>query len=541
MHDFSMPGGEPEWHGNLGDKDLDSLFSFIELYLPVVPGSKGAMEERRRESKEDLSSFVEGKDIPLTLGDGTSLPKGNKRIFSFRDSLHLLPGKLDSLAKSLCPGLGSKGSFDHKKVTVENLGKMRASVLMYMEQDIRLLGGVCNAKFLKVVLDTLQGGHCERAHLFSYGSENLSQNEDTFICCGYCGGLTDAYKKLGRNLFYYDVNSLYPFIMKKCPMPGVKKPFLPVRGKDGTLLFPTGDLVGVYYSEELKYARDISYIVIPVSGYLFEKKESLFIEYVNSHFDSRLQAKKDGNEALLFVYKILMVSLYGRFGINPNSTKTELCDSERYHFLMKQDSFISFHPIIENLYMVSYHTVTADDNIHWAQPKNSAVQLSAAITACTRIYIHPFTSKDDCYYIDTNFIVLANPLLEGLISSKVLGLFKLEDKIKEGYFLAPKAYGYISEEDTNVIKFKGPAKHLVDISWFREQLANPSRRMKVQIKNEFEIDWDNQTVGVKEYDYNLGIKLNSKRITQPDGETLPIEVNDMCGVAKSLFKKLMKL
>jgi hypothetical protein len=39
----------------------------------------------------------------------------------------------------------------------------------------------------------------------------------------------------------------------------------------------------------------------------------------------------------------------------------------------------------------------------------------------------------------------------------------------------------------------------------------------------------------------LGIKLNSKRITQPDGETLPIEVNDMCGVAKSLFKKLMKL
>uniref|UniRef100_A0A803MIZ6 DNA-directed DNA polymerase n=1 Tax=Chenopodium quinoa TaxID=63459 RepID=A0A803MIZ6_CHEQI len=193
------------------------------------------------------------------------------------------------------------------------------------------------------------------------------------------------------------------------------------------------------------------------------------------------------------------------------------------------------------LYMVSYHTVTTDDNIHWAQPKNSVVQLSAAITACARIYMHPFISRDDCYYTDTNSIVFANPLPEGLISSKVLGLFKLEDKIKEGYFLAPKAYGYIFEEDTNVIKFKGPAKHLVDISWFREQLANPSHRMKVQIKNEFGIDWDNQTVGVKEYDYSLGIKLNSKRITQPDRETLPIEVNDMCGVAKSLFKNLMKL
>lgn len=73
--------------------------------------------------------------------------------------------------------------------------------------------------------------------------------------------------------------------------------------------------------------------------------------------------------------------------------------------------------------------------------------------------------------------------------------------------------------------------------------------MQVKIKNQFKVDWDNLTVGVKEYDYSLGIKLNSKRITQPDGETLPIEVNDMCwvdhnigkAVAKSLMKKLMKL
>lgn len=333
-----------------------------------------------------------------------------------------------------------------------------------------------------------------------------------------------------------------------CPS-SVKKSFLPVRGKDGTLIFPTGSFVGVYYSEELKYAKSLGYTVIPLCGYLFEKKESPFKEYVNYHFESRLQAKKDGNEALSFVSKILIHSLYGRFGINPNSTKTELCDSERYHFLMKQDSFIGCHPIKENQYMVSYHTVTADDSFHWAQPKNSAVQLSAAITACARIYMHPFISRDDCYYTDTDSIVLANPLPDNIISSKVVGLFELEEKIKEGFFLAPKAYGYISEEDTDVIKFKGAAKHLVDLPWFREQLANPSRRMQVKIKNQFKVDWDNLTVGVKEYDYSLGIKLNSKRITQPDGETLPIEVNDMCwvdhnigkAVAKSLMKKLMKL
>lgn len=33
-------------------------------------------------------------------------------------------------------------------------------------------------------------------------------------------------------------------------------------------------------------------------------------------------AKKEGNDLLSFVYKILMNSLYGRFGINPKSTRT---------------------------------------------------------------------------------------------------------------------------------------------------------------------------------------------------------------------------
>lgn len=48
-----------------------------------------------------------------------------------------------------------------------------------------------------------------------------SQNEDTFIRRGYYGGHADVYKPYGENLYYYDVNSLYPFIMKTFPMPGL--------------------------------------------------------------------------------------------------------------------------------------------------------------------------------------------------------------------------------------------------------------------------------------------------------------------------------
>jgi len=43
--------------------------------------------------------------------------------------------------------------------------------------------------------------------------------EDAFIRRGYFGGHTDVYKPKGENLYYYDVNSLYPYVMKIYPMP----------------------------------------------------------------------------------------------------------------------------------------------------------------------------------------------------------------------------------------------------------------------------------------------------------------------------------
>ena len=37
---------------------------------------------------------------------------------------------------------------------------------------------------------------------------------------GYYGGITEVYKPIGRNLYYYDVNSLYPYVALQ-DMPGL--------------------------------------------------------------------------------------------------------------------------------------------------------------------------------------------------------------------------------------------------------------------------------------------------------------------------------
>jgi len=94
-----------------------------------------------------------------------------------------------------------------------------------------------------------------------------------------------------------------------CPS-SVKKSFLPVRGKDGTLIFPTGSFVGVYYSKELKYAKSLGYTVIPLCGYLFEKKEALSknMLIITSRVDYR-QRKMEMKLCHLFLKSLFIHSM----------------------------------------------------------------------------------------------------------------------------------------------------------------------------------------------------------------------------------------
>jgi hypothetical protein len=86
---------------------------------------------------------------------------------------------------------------------------------------------------------------------------------------------------------------------------------------------------------------------------------------------------------------------------------------------------------------VNYQTNTFGNEEEWKAPKMLAVHLSAAITACARIYMYPYLSRKDCYYTDTDSIVLGSPLPFNMVSSVEMGKFKLESKVRKGIFLAP--------------------------------------------------------------------------------------------------------
>jgi len=506
--------------------------------------------------------------------------RGKMLLFRLRDSYTLLTSSLNNLSKNLCPELGSKGSIPHDEVQVSNLITLRDQLLDYMKQDIRLLGGVMlkaqsiywtHYKVDIVTKLTLSSLALTIFRTNYYDQINWpihipNRNEDTFIRRGYYGGHADAYKPYGENLDYYDVNSLYPYIMKSYPMPGGKpvwhgnlegqdldslygfieayvecprnitRPFLPYRDENKkTLIFPTGNFVGVYYSEELKYARDIGYRIIPLSGYLFEKMNSSpFGSFVSTIFEKRQDAKRTGNDAMSYIYKILMNSLYGRFGINPKCTITEVCDLDRYNHLTKKSDFILADKLSEHYYIVTYWSNTGQvSDSDWSPPRISAVQLAAAVTACARIHMYPYISRPDCYYTDTDSVVLGSPLPEDEISSTVLGMFKLENIVTKGIFLAPKSYSLLTQEGERIIKHKGLAKSLVNEEWFESQYADIFRTMLTPVKSNFRIDWEKMNIIKKETLVNLGIRVSNKRVPVYDNDrwvdTEPLDVTDFAG------------
>ena len=93
-----------------------------------------------------------------------------------------------------------------------------------------------------------------------------------------------------------------------------------------------------------------------------------------------------------------------------------------------------------------------EDNLKFS---DVSISTSAAITSYARIYINKIKlwilkNGGEIYYSDTDSIVSNIPLPDEFVGSE-LGKFKLEYKIKKGYFITSKTY-LIEEENGNIIK-----------------------------------------------------------------------------------------
>jgi len=203
----------------------------------------------------------------------------------------------------------------------------------------------------------------------------------------------------------------------------------------------------------LKFLEDIEF-----------EKGDIFSNYINKMYNLRLQYPK--GDAFNLIAKLLMNSLYGKFGMKTEITKVEILDNNPEtvnKYLNKINTDISDIIHLDNkiilIYFINKFTpsdineVFHDDVFH-ALDVNIAI--ASAITAIARIKMSSFKNNPlfKLYNSDTDNIVINKQLPEELVG-KELGQLKLEHVITKAVFLAPKVYGLVDIDGNEIIKVKG--------------------------------------------------------------------------------------
>ena len=283
----------------------------------------------------------------------------------------------------------------------------------------------------------------------------------------YYGGRVECYVNSLRieNVKYYDFNSLYPSVMKGNLYPtkfiqeienpsfdfvktlikkgffifaevevevpeNVKIPPFPFKGADGKLYFPVGRFTTYLAQPEIELGLQLGYIkkFIKVEEYFAQR---IFDEFVEEYYRLRQE-----HPELKDYYKLILNSLYGKFGQREHETKIIEVNDVDFVGKIQDESGESYY--IFNGY--GFKTKTVDK-------RKYNVAIASAVTSYARVKLYNEIRKIDfnVVYVDTDSIFTT----EKLETSSDLGKLKLEC---EGEFLGFRAKCYIIKDK---VKFKG--------------------------------------------------------------------------------------
>jgi len=187
---------------------------------------------------------------------------------------------------------------------------------------------------------------------------------------------------------------------------------------------------------------------------------------------------------LNFIAKILLNSLYGRFGMDDNFEDINVIHKDFYGDF--ENKFID--QITEKIEIDDYFIVfirASEGLIKDQGEHNVSVGIAAAITAYSRIHMSQFKNnpKINLYYTDTDSIYTDSDIDKSLINSKILGMLKLENVCEKAIFLGPKLYALMLENGQFIHKIKGLNQKInIDFNDFQKLLTKDTIIAKTQPK-----------------------------------------------------------
>lgn len=486
-------------------------------------------KERKDKTFTTLISDT-GQFYSIEIFFETKNPKHINKVTIY-DSLKILNFSVEQIAKDFNLPI-RKLELDYD--TIREVGhELTEHEIEYIKNDVEIM-----ARALKIMFDEdLTKMTIGSDALHNYKSINKNFNKyfpvlpyqiDKDIRKSYKGGFTylnDIYKEKETNAgFVLDVNSLYPSVMMYEKLPfgdplffngqyekdllyplyiqtfscifKVKENKIPtIQIKNNLSFIPNeyikssdGDIVTLTLTNidlELFFEHYDVWEITYHSGWKFKGIKGLFSEYINYWSTQKINAKKNKNDALYRISKLMLNSLYGKFGLNPDVRG-------KYPYL-NEDGIIKYG-MYEQEQRDGIYIPIASFITSYARKK----------TITTSQTIKEYTLNKygtDLYvYSDTDSIHLLEideKELENIIDidDYRLGAWKLESKFKRGKYIRQKCYIELGYDDVLNVTVAGLPKKLAPLVNF----------------NNFNVGFTTENIDKKELE-KTGKKLTFKHV-----------------------------
>ena len=443
-----------------------------------------------------------------------------------RDSYRILPLSLFDLCK-LIPNCKKKIKFNYNKINYNLIIKDSTFIKNYLINNliinyeiiiyfIKFLNDNYYIKFTNLYSVSNLAFNIYRTNYYKENIPIINTHIYNLIKKSYYGGsyFIKSELKYYSNLYYYDVNSLYPYCMLN-DMPGKyikyynnlnneqfikedmfgfyyciidipkdKKNYIIIsRNKiNNKLYYPKDKIEGLYFSEEIKNWIKYGYNIKVLKGFQFERLKDIFKDHILNIYQSKVKSK---NLIEKFIYKLLLNGLYGYLARNPYKDNIKIVNNNTFLNLSRFYNYKNIIHFNKDEVLIKYinnlkNNINKEDLIdyydNYIEYNNkfktvySNIAIASAITSYGRIFISNFYNEN-LIYSDTDSIITNKPLNEKYIG-KDIGKFKLEAIIKEFYLYKHKIYAYKDINNNITIKSAGIINNILTLNDFKKRILN---------------------------------------------------------------------
>jgi len=359
--------------------------------------------------------------------------------------------------------------------------------------------------------------------------------------CFYLGEITR------EKVYYLDVNSMYPFVMRENLYPvslisyndfnpgayfdrdlrkwlmiaditfRIDKPAIGVKLKK--LIFPVGTWRAVLCTPELRWIKENG-VIEKIHRYAIYKGQPIFREYVNQLYALKEKFSREENEIWRLITKLFLNSLYGKFGQkNPV-----------YELKQKIDDEIPFIFTYYSMEDGKHHYIIAKSGKLYEKTGeepafDSFTAIASHVTAYARMYLWELIEKAgmaNCYYCDTDSLFVNEEGYENLashIDGTELGKLGVKAVSQSVEILAPKVYRF-----GEIVRRKGVRRDAIKLgsNLFKQvQFIKPLKHLRGEPEAGARVEWQMKKLKLH---YDKGEVLPNGRVRPWTTETVPIEL-----------------